>query len=100
MQMVTTESPYGFLEDMCKKDLAVLLFDFIRIGKAQSQQSNLSTLVKRTQELPFCCNEQVKTPQVVFSFFCFFCLFVFFCCCLFFETGFLCVALAVLELTL
>jgi hypothetical protein len=33
--------------------------------------------------------------------FCFFvCLFVLFCFVLFFETGFLCVALAVLELTL
>jgi len=32
------------------------------------------------------------------SFFC--CLFVFVCCCCCFETGFLCIALAVLELTL
>jgi hypothetical protein len=36
---------------------------------------------------------------VCFLFFCFVCLFLF-VCFVFFETGFLCVALAVLELTL
>jgi hypothetical protein len=44
----------------------------------------------------FDCSQFSHKKAMLISFFCSFCLFV----CLFFDTGFLCIALAVLELTL
>jgi hypothetical protein len=72
-------------------------------GALKDQERALGLLGLELQTVMSCCVSGRNGTQVLWkgnksSFFCFvlFCFFVF----LFFETGFLCIALAVLELTL